>query len=159
LSPYRLVEVLISEQIVVCSTKSAKDVAMDKNAKISNGKLKKSDSCSWTGPFNTVKEHLSTNCMYFSVKCTLAGCNTIVQRKDMDQHISECLKRFVTCEHCHKTQQIAYQSRHERFCEKRRCHKVLKRKQAEDETETETKMESEGRRKKGKNEVEVINLC
>ena len=57
------------------------------------------ETCGWTGKVGALVEHLM-ECRFAATKCTLAGCNAKVQRKDVSAHEAECVWRGGGCERC-----------------------------------------------------------
>ena len=57
--------------------------------------------CEWKGSFNTVRDHLSEDCLYEEVECENDGCTEQVQRRYLAEHMDrECSMRIVECPCC-----------------------------------------------------------
>ena len=46
-----------------------------------------------------LQEHEKT-CGYFMVKCTSEGCIEDVERRELENHLRNCIYRLVDCEYC-----------------------------------------------------------
>ena len=58
------------------------------------------EGCEWHGEINDTVTHLN-HCQYEEVKCDNRGCKSIVQRRLLKSHMTECLYRSVNCRRCH----------------------------------------------------------
>ena len=57
--------------------------------------------CEWKGSFNTVRDHLSEDCLYEDVECESDGCTEKFQRRYLAEHMDrECSMRIVKCPCC-----------------------------------------------------------
>ena len=57
--------------------------------------------CEWKGSFNTVRDHLSEDCLYEDVECENDGCTEKLQRRYLAEHMDEeCSMRIVECPRC-----------------------------------------------------------
>ena len=57
--------------------------------------------CEWKGSVNTVRDHLSRDCLYEEVECENDGCTERLQRRYLTEHMDrECSMRIVECPCC-----------------------------------------------------------
>ena len=57
--------------------------------------------CEWKGSFNTLRDHLSEDCLYEDVECGNDGCTERLQRRYLAEHLLEkCSMRIVKCPCC-----------------------------------------------------------
>ena len=58
--------------------------------------------CKWKAKLKYLDNHLA-DCLYHYIECTYYGCNEMVQRRNLDRHLTrECPKRSYECSHCHE---------------------------------------------------------
>jgi hypothetical protein len=76
------------------------------------------DHCTWEGKLEDAVTHFH-ECGYAGVKCTHAGCDKVVARRDMAEHEATCLHRTERCGMCESLQKAADLAQHQLVCLKR----------------------------------------
>ncbi len=76
------------------------------------------DHCTWEGKLEDAVTHFH-ECGYAGVKCSYAGCNEVVARRDMAEHEASCLHRIEPCGMCEQQVKIAELAQHQLVCLKR----------------------------------------
>ncbi|XP_065667324.1 TNF receptor-associated factor 6-A isoform X3 [Hydra vulgaris] len=76
-----------------------------------------SKHCQWTGELKAINNHL-TSCEYEEVRCPYIQCSTSLLRKELNDHIeTQCIYRFITCQHCNEKIQFCEKQNHVEICE------------------------------------------
>ena len=62
--------------------------------------------CEWEGKVSQLKKHLQTECEYQLIKCPNKECKSIFLKKDLNNHLIECIysenSSKTICKYCHK---------------------------------------------------------
>ena len=81
----------------------------------------KKKGCNWRGEVRKISDHLVRDCRFREMDCP-KGCGISVQRQNMFWHIeNECVRRIVSCMHCHTAGEQRYILGQHRDC----CPKLL----------------------------------
>lgn len=116
LLPNRLICSLIEDAEVYCfSTETLREDEI-KNIERSEGKAV--ESCNWTGKLNEAKKHYDL-CQFAEINCPHAGCNDILLRKSLPEHIGSCLHRLLPCKWCELKHMVDTLEAHLLACPKR----------------------------------------
>lgn len=51
---------------------------------------------------NILDYHLSKECQFLLVKCTIADCDEMIKRKDIDKHLENCKFKEISCTRCNE---------------------------------------------------------
>jgi hypothetical protein len=68
------------------------------------------EKCSWTGKLQELTKHRET-CPFQQVQCPHENCNTMMQRREIQEHERKCRYRIVACEVC-LTELIQHELQH-----------------------------------------------
>ncbi|KAJ1336324.1 hypothetical protein BSLG_007108 [Batrachochytrium salamandrivorans] len=60
----------------------------------------RSAGCFWKGQRQSIQPHLTNDCHYASLPCPLIGCQAVVLRSLIDQHVEQCPFRPFQCPSC-----------------------------------------------------------
>lgn len=98
----------------------------------------KKEGCTWSGPNNSLSEHLKTDCPQESTKCTIDKCEQSVKRFELAAHQEKCEWRVKKCQFCDRTgNDIEMEEHHNSDCQEipidceKRCIVKHKRKHKE----------------------------
>eukprot|EP00040_Diaphanoeca_grandis_P001133 m.274943 g.274943 ORF g.274943 m.274943 type:complete len:394 (-) comp115617_c0_seq1:185-1366(-) len=69
----------------------------------------------WTGPVDSLEKHRET-CGFEEIVCTHEGCNSKIQRQNLQQH--KDLHRVIVCRHCHTSCESLKLNDHLEICDK-----------------------------------------
>ena len=71
--------------------------------------------CAWTGKYSKLNEHLN-QCPKEPAKCTFKGCNIVVMRENLEDHLKECQFRVVICNKCGQNLSNSEINIHDKIC-------------------------------------------
>jgi hypothetical protein len=76
------------------------------------------ESCEWTGKLKDAEAHYN-RCQFAQTNCPHDGCDDVFVRKDLQEHIEDCIHRPVVCEWCEIVKSADAIDLHLRWCSNR----------------------------------------
>ncbi|MGL4947771.1 MAG: hypothetical protein ACRC42_00045, partial [Mycoplasma sp.] len=78
----------------------------------------RNNNCNWIGHLSQLQEHTNIYCNRQVIQCTLKGCNVLIYREDLPQHLGWCDYRIVNCSDCLITLPFINVKPHQEICPK-----------------------------------------
>ncbi|KAL4438604.1 hypothetical protein ABPG74_015502 [Tetrahymena malaccensis] len=95
----------------------------------------KEKGCLETMLYEQYQKHLEKECMFVDVNCPDEGCQIIILKKDLEEHLKVCEYFLVKCEYCENDYYRKDKKDHEEYvcqnypvkCDNEQCQEIVKR--------------------------------
>jgi hypothetical protein len=121
LLPNRLIGSMIGDSEVHCLSYESPGDGIKTDEELAE---ELANSCGWTGKLKDAEQHYK-DCQFVKVECPNIGCEDMCLRKDLPEHIENCLHRLIPCKWCNLRRKIDAVDAHVLVCPKGCCMNAL----------------------------------